>query len=519
MRNLQVRLLILLLLVAGLGLMQARVSRLGLPLLPDQESDVWAVEAQVSFDGRGRAAKVDLDIPDSPRGFIVLDEYFISRDYGMTVGSVGTDRYVEWSVRRARGTQRLYYRVELLPETANGQTARAGKAPPPPQAPDYEEPLGSAIEGLLGDVRSESADIFSFTSQLLVRLNAEAPDDNAVVVRRGVSPGSQAWVERIMYVLAGARISARMVLGVVLTDEAVQYELTPWLEVHNGQHWEGFDPMSGNKGFPPRFLRWSTGGKPVLTIDGGRNPGVRFSVSRYSESLTKIARDRADAEDSPLSLLTLSRLPLGTQNLYRILLMIPVGIIVVVVLRTFVGIPTFGTFMPVLVAIAFRQTQLAWGIGLFALIVSSGLLIRFYLERLQLLLVPRLSAVLVVVVMLMLAISLFSHGMGIDQGFSIALFPIVIMAMTVEHMSVVWEESGPFTAMREALGTLVVAVLSFLLMNEPHLQHLMFMFPELLLVLLAFFLFAGRYTGYRLTELWRFRDLAVEDSHAAGKDP
>jgi hypothetical protein len=33
-----------------------------------------------------------------------------------------------------------------------------------------------------------------------------------------------------------------------------------------------------------------------------------------------------------------------------------------------------------------------------------------------------------------------------------------------------------------------------------------FYFPELLLVLLALIILIGRYTGYRLSELFRFRD-------------
>jgi hypothetical protein len=42
------------------------------------------------------------------------------------------------------------------------------------------------------------------------------------------------------------------------------------------------------------------------------------------------------------------------------------------------------------------------------------------------------------------------------------------------------------------------------------LEHLIFVFPELLLVLLAVTLVLGRYSGYRLTELFRFRALARE---------
>ncbi|HEY5642361.1 MAG TPA: 7TM domain-containing protein, partial [Woeseiaceae bacterium] len=42
------------------------------------------------------------------------------------------------------------------------------------------------------------------------------------------------------------------------------------------------------------------------------------------------------------------------------------------------------------------------------------------------------------------------------------------------------------------------------------LEHLIFTFPELLLVVLALVLLAGRYTGYRLTELKRFRGLVKQ---------
>ena len=39
-------------------------------------------------------------------------------------------------------------------------------------------------------------------------------------------------------------------------------------------------------------------------------------------------------------------------------------------------------------------------------------------------------------------------------------------------------------------------------------EHLLFVFPELLLAVLAVTLLLGRYSGYRLTELYRFRVLA-----------
>ena len=81
--------------------------------------------------------------------------------------------------------------------------------------------------------------------------------------------------------------------------------------------------------------------------------------------------------------------------------MVPLGAVLLVIFRNVIGLSTFGTFMPVLIALAFRETHLVAGLVLFSIIVGFGLIIRFYLDQLKLLLVPRLAAVLIVVVLLM----------------------------------------------------------------------------------------------------------------------
>ncbi|HEX5693940.1 MAG TPA: 7TM domain-containing protein, partial [Arenimonas sp.] len=75
-------------------------------------------------------------------------------------------------------------------------------------------------------------------------------------------------------------------------------------------------------------------------------------------------------------------------------------------------------------------------------------------------------------------------------------------------MSVAWDERGAGTAIREGIGTLVVAAVAYVVMSWKPLEHLVFVYPELLLVLFAMALMLGRYSGYRLNELFRFRALA-----------
>jgi hypothetical protein len=61
---------------------------------------------------------------------------------------------------------------------------------------------------------------------------------------------------------------------------------------------------------------------------------------------------------------------------------------------------------------------------------------------------------------------------------------------------------------------LLTACLAYVAMTWDQLEFLMYVYPELLLVLLGATLLIGRYSGYRLTELLRFRALAADQGKA-----
>ena len=250
---------------------------------------------------------------------------------------------------------------------------------------------------------------------------------------------------------------------------------------------------------------------PLVSVEGGHSASALWSVRRNEEAALTAALERGRLLSRQFIDFSLFNLPLETQQVYRVLMLIPLGAFLLVLLRNVVGIKTFGTFMPVLIALAFRETQLLWGILLFVLLVGIGLAIRFYLEQLKLLLVPRLGALLIIVVVLMAVLSVLSHKMGLERGLSVALFPMVIITMTIERMSIVWEERGAAEALQQGLGSLLVATLGYLLMFNHWSEHLIFVFPELLLFLLAATLLLGRYSGYRLLELRRFKVLARDE--------
>jgi hypothetical protein len=80
--------------------------------------------------------------------------------------------------------------------------------------------------------------------------------------------------------------------------------------------------------------------------------------------------------------------------------------------------------------------------------------------------------------------------------------------MVIERMSVVWEERGAATSIREGLGSLLMAALAYLVISIDILAYWVSVFPEINLVVLGIIIALGRYTGFRLTELIRFKSLS-----------
>ena len=200
-------------------------------------------------------------------------------------------------------------------------------------------------------------------------------------------------------------------------------------------------------------------------------------------------------------------LPVEQQGIFKGLLLIPVAVMVVVLMRILVGVRTSGTFMPVLIALAFIQTTLLVGLIIFLGLVGAGLWIRSYLSQLNLLLVSRVAAVIIVVIVLMAVLAVTSYKLGLDQALTVTFFPTVIVAWTIERMSILWEEEGGHEVLVQGGGSLLIAILAYLAMSTAIIEHLTFNFPELLLSLLGVILIMGKYTGFRLSELYRFRDL------------
>jgi hypothetical protein len=299
-------------------------------------------------------------------------------------------------------------------------------------------------------------------------------------------------------------------------EEVYSTDFIQWLEVQSGDRWLAFDPIDRSFKQQDHYLTWWYGSERVIQAQGANDISLAVVVQPNTDNGLTRSVLRGKRVTSPFVEYSFLRLPLSTQRVFQVLVLIPIGALIISFLHQIIGLKTFGTFTPILISLAFRQTGLIVGIPLFVLVVIIGLLFRGYLNRLQLLIVPRLAAILTATVLMIGVLAILMESLDISLGLSVSLFPIVILAMTIERAALMWEEAGPKDTIVAGLGTILASVIGYFCMVNDYVQHWAFVFPELLLLVLAIDILVGRYNGYKLIEYVRFKSLQRQLSQTQG---
>jgi transglutaminase-like putative cysteine protease len=549
----------------SVGLMFGRWYVLGKEIDGTPGTGTWKVTVEVEGELLAvQDASVTTVLPPDFRHQHVIDETFTSRELAHEIRTakdggqrkavwlpklVGAKRpqpfHIAYSFRSVTGMYRptpgMVQRTRILDAapTARGK----GKRKPTeerlqvlrPSAliesdhPDVED-LADRVVGNTKDARSRAKLLFDSVASLD---NGQA--DGALDTLREKA-GSAAGKARLLVALCrNERIPARPVSGLVLAEGAPAPHT--WAEAWVENYWLPMDPSRhyfGAARYPDNYLVLQLGDNPI-TAKGARIRTTRFTVVDLHESLASGAPPPSAARRL-WRRLSLANIRPEEQVWVKFLLLLPVAALIVCIFRTVVGITTFGTFGPALLGLVCHDvSDFPWALGLFVAIMLAGWLIRKVLDRYHLLMVPRISVLLTCIVsLLVLALALLGPDAGATRGY-VALLPLIILTHMVERFWTVETEDGTVASFKTLLGTVVVAVAVTFLVNfdlplnavarlfghEPvvapdWLRTALFRYPEGLLLFLAGQLMIGRYTGYRLTELFRFRDLLWEESSPEG---
>lgn len=321
-------------------------------------------------------------------------------------------------------------------------------------------------------------------------------------------PASSVGRSRLFVALARRLgIPARTVTGMVLDASPDWAELT-WVEAKVAGQWVPFcATRNAFARLPAGYLPMRRDAPELLVVSEGVRVQRHVEVSGTLDAKGRFAGSLE--RNGWLGLWSAFEDAGVPMDVVRIIMMIPLGALLLVILRNVVGIQTFGFFLPLLVAVASLRTGLAWGLAGFFALIALLFLVRIPLERQRLLHSPQMAILLTSAVVAMLGLAALGLRSGhVSLGY-VTFFPFAILTITTERFAVMVEEEGVLrTAGVVAMTAASIAACHVLLAILP-LQALFLGFPELLLPLVFVNVLVGKWMGVRLLEYWRFRRLVV----------
>lgn len=193
-----------------------------------------------------------------------------------------------------------------------------------------------------------------------------------------------------------------------------------------------------------------------------------------------------------------------------LLLLLPVVAAVIAAARHLIGVRGFGIFLPAALSIVFVAIGPLLGIGLFLVIISITILVRFVLKsaKIRLQYLPRMALMLLFVVVAVLGIVFAAPVLRLTNLSNILIFPVLILVLLSEEFTKVQLGKSARVAINLTSETLLLALISYIFLTARPIQKFALLNPELLILSVAIFdFFLGKFIGLRFLEYYRFRKL------------
>ncbi len=207
-------------------------------------------------------------------------------------------------------------------------------------------------------------------------------------------------------------------------------------------------------------------------------------------------------------------------NTIALLLLLPVIATIVAFMKQVVGITTFGIYTPSIITLSFLIIGMHAGLLTLATAILVGALSRPLLKKVRMLFIPKMAIVITIVSLTLFLILIASTYLGLfnAQFLSIAIFPMLILSTLVEKFVSVKTGKGLSSAFALMLSTVLVSIIAYFIVGgEINLgfttikfemvKSLVLTYPEIILLLIGIDFLLGKWSGLRVLERIRFREV------------
>jgi hypothetical protein len=217
--------------------------------------------------------------------------------------------------------------------------------------------------------------------------------------------------------------------------------------------------------------------------------------------------------------LTLTELGIERYTIILILAL-PVVSTIVGIARHMIGLKTLSIYAPIVLTYAFielgfdRRTDLInyvdglkYGLALFIIVfitstgfykLTRGLKLHFY---------PKMSLIFTAVAIMTMISIIAAAYLGRNGYININIFSVVLITAVSERLISIYAKTNFKNTLYISIETLILTVINYSLISWTAFQEFMLYNPWVLAVLILINLYVGTFTGLRLREYWRFREI------------
>lgn len=525
------KILIVVCIFLPLLMMLYKNQKLNLPVIPREASDFWQVEIKANHKNLTKAItavprEIVVPVPTSTSSQTINSiEFNPERSISLLQETEGGPVLFLTSDEIKNNEQTLITaQIQLYELNTNLQTLK-------------NEPLDDFEIGKYKELTSYSPNVVSTVTKLANTLSFDSDSDlirlqkyffyvsDEIVLQPGLdsiedtlnlNSGSLLGQAKLMTALTRVSgIPARVAFGIQILEPQAnrksKYSRVFYTEAYINKKWV---PIS------PHYKLFGQTNKNMIVIHRDSEKymdlfndrsmlSIMIEPLKFMTFTSENLMKKLKAQSPLWSYFSLHRFSLSVQTIFLGILLIPFGTVILSFSRVFLGINTFGIFTPILLTLFFLETSFLFAFSLFFVVTLLGFAQRFLLDRFHILAVPRLSILLTMTIIVYTLYVIFADSIGFlsSSHQTATYFPIVIISILIERLSVYYIEEGFANTLKTALGTLFVSALCYALLSVYWLKALIFNNPELLLLSIGLNILIGSYKGYRLSEYFRFNGL------------
>lgn len=194
---------------------------------------------------------------------------------------------------------------------------------------------------------------------------------------------------------------------------------------------------------------------------------------------------------------TLEWVPPANRRTILYLLMLPTALLLITLARLTFGIRVLG-LRAILISVAFLQIGIIPSLMLIMVVVAIIFLLHPVIKRFRLPLFARISVISCIAATIMVAALFVGPWMRSETIWSVAFFPVIILAMLAEGIARTFAKDNALIAIWRLGWTLVLALLIACVTYPPAIRDFALHFPELMLTQLILIIFISEFLDFRL---------------------